>query len=293
MEPLTFKNAGSIFKFSFQESGRENFTTEETIIISDWDDTLNISHVLSGKYAAFSIISEESPQIPKDLQDIFDIVAKAAKEFLTEAVKYGRVLIVTNASEGWVELSCKRFMPSIYALFTSFTIISAREYYETQTSSPHKWKQYVFRDIVLGHFSRTSDKQKNVISIGDGTAEQYAMRSLRASCYEATNINLITTKTIRLMGMVNAEIMARQLKYVIDSLDKIVHYKLSIDVDVCFDIFTRFSSMPRISNEFRLVDPVDVKKEEDHEEKLCEMGIDILCECKKCIYQIQKIMRYS
>ena len=119
------------------------------------------------------------------------------------------------------------------------------------------------------------------------------MRSLRESCYEATNINLITTKTIRLMGMVNAEIMARQLKYVIDSLDKIVHYKLSIDVDVCFDIFTRFSSMPRISNEFRLVDPADVKKEEDHEEKLCEMGIDILCECKKCIYQIQKIMRYS
>ncbi|NBO56356.1 MAG: hypothetical protein EBU84_17585 [Actinobacteria bacterium] len=293
MEPLAFKNAGGVFEFLFEESRRGHFTTEETVIISDWDDTLNISHALSGKYAAFSVIAEECPEIPKELQDMFDIVANATKEFLTEAVKYGRVLIVTNASEGWVQLCCKRFMPSIYDLVTSFTIISAREYYESQTSSPHKWKQYVFRDIVLGHFSRTSNKRKNIISIGDGTAEQYAMRSLRASCYEATNINLITTKTIRLMGLVNAETMARQLKHVTDSLDKIVHYDLSIDIDVGFDVFASFKSMPRISTEFRFVDPADVKKEEDEEEKLCEMGLEILCECKKCRHYFQTIMRYT
>jgi hypothetical protein len=293
MEPLTFKNAGGFFEFSFEEEHRDTFTKEETLIISDWDDTLNISHALSGKYAAFSVMAEECPEIPKELQDMFDIVAKATKEFLTEAVKYGRVLIVTNASAGWVQDCCKRFMPSIYALVTSFTIISARDYYESETSCPHKWKQYVFRDIVLAHYSKTTGMRKNIISIGDGTAEQYAMRSLRASCYPETNINLITTKAIRLMGLVNAEIMARQLTHVRDYLDKIVHYKLPIDVDVGFDIFTRFNSMPRISTEFRLVDPADVKKEEDEEEKLCEMGLELLCECEKCRRFFKTIMRYS
>ena len=99
--------------------------------------------------------------------------------------------------------------------------------------------------------------------------------------------------TIRLMGLMKAEVMARQLKHVTNSLDKIVHYELPIDIDVGFDVFASFRPMPRISTEFRFVDPSDVKKEEDDEEKLCEMGMEILCECKKCQNFFQTIMRYS
>ena len=290
MEPLIFKNADGVFEFSFQEGRRGDFTKEETLIISDWDDTLNITHILVGEYARYSSIIEECPEIPKELQLIFDVVANAVKEFLTEAEKYGRVLIVTNACEGWVELCCKRFMPSIYQLVTSFTIISARDYYEAQSPSPHVWKQMAFRDILLTHFLKTPNIRKNIISIGDGTAEQYAMRSLRGSCFDKTNINLITTKTIRIMGMVKEGIMASQLKLLTDSLEKIVLYSLPIDIDIGFDIFVPIKSMPRISTEFRLAPfeyttsikgglDVEGKKEE---EPLCELGMEIFCECKKC-----------
>ena len=289
MEPLIFKNADGVFEFSFQEGRRGDFTKEETLIISDWDDTLNISHILVGEYARYANMLEECPEIPKELQVSFDVVAKATKEFLTEAEKYGKVIIVTNASEGWVEVSCKRFMPSIYALVTSFTIISARDYYEAHSPSPHVWKQLAFRDILLTHFLKTPAIRKNIISIGDGTAEQYAMRSLRASCFDKTNANLITTKTIRVMGLMKEGIMAKQLKLVTDSLNKIVNYSLPIDIDVGFDIFVSFKSIPRISTEFRL-EPFDATsmkgriavEEKKEEEPLCELGMEIFCECKKC-----------
>ena len=91
MEPLIFKNADGVFEFSFQEGRRGDFTKEETLIISDWDDTLNISHILVGENARYSNMVEECPEIPKDLQVVFDVVAKATEEFLTEAKKYGLV----------------------------------------------------------------------------------------------------------------------------------------------------------------------------------------------------------
>ena len=284
MEPLIFKNTGGgVFEFPFEGGQVGGFTKEETLIISDWDDTLNITNMLVGEYANYANMLEECPEIPKEEQAIFDVVAKATKEFLTEAQKYGRVLIVTNASEGWVQISCKRFMPSIYDLVTSFTIISARECYEQYTPSPHLWKQYAFRDILLMQFLKTPDIRKNIISVGDGTAEQYAIRSLRVSCYGKTNIDLITTKSIRIIGMVKEVVMARQLKFITDSLKNIVQYSLPIDVDVGFDTFALFRNIPRISRDFHLEPftapgPVEGKKEEE----LCDMGMELLCECKRC-----------
>jgi len=284
MEPLIFKNTGGgVFEFPFEARRVGDFTKEETLIISDWDDTLNISNMLVGEYARYASMLEECPEIPKELQPIFDVVAKATKEFLTEAQKYGRVIIVTNASEGWVQISCKRFMPSIYDLVTSFTIISARECYEEYTPSPHLWKQYAFRDILLTQFLKTPDIRKNIISVGDGTAEQYAIRSLRASCYGKTNIDLITIKSIRIIGMVKEGVMARQLKFITDSLDKIVQYSLPIDVELEFDKFALFRNIPRISREFHL-EPFAVpgSVEGKKEEELCDMGMELLCECKRC-----------
>ena len=284
MEPLIFKNTGGgVFEFPFEGRRVGDFTKEETLIISDWDDTLNITNMLVGEYAKYASMLGECPEIPKELQPIFDVVAKATKEFLTEAQKYGRVIIVTNASEGWVQISCKRFMPSIYDLVTSFTIISARECYEEYTPSPHLWKQYAFRDILLTQFLKTPHIRKNIISVGDGTAEQYAIRSLRASCYGKTNIDLITIKSIRIIGMVKEGVMARQLKFITDSLDKIVQYSLPIDLELEFDKFALFRSIPRISREFHL-EPFAVpgSVEGKIEEELCDMGLELLCECKRC-----------
>lgn len=61
------------------------------------------------------------------------------------AVKYGRVYIITNAQEGWVEFSCQKFMPEVLPVLDKVKIISARAKYGQQF--PHdipKWKLHTF-----------------------------------------------------------------------------------------------------------------------------------------------------
>lgn len=58
----------------------------------------------------------------------------------------GKVYIVTNAAEGWVQLSAKRFLPLVNAeIQTGITIISARERYEKlYPRNYQKWKVEAF-----------------------------------------------------------------------------------------------------------------------------------------------------
>jgi len=46
------------------------------------------------------------------------------------SVTYGKTYIITNAAEGWVEFSCRKFMPSVEPVLKNITIISARARYE-------------------------------------------------------------------------------------------------------------------------------------------------------------------
>ena len=41
-------------------------------------------------------------------------------------MNYGDVYIITNAADGWVEFSAKKYMPKLTKLFDKVTIMSAR-----------------------------------------------------------------------------------------------------------------------------------------------------------------------
>ena len=61
------------------------------------------------------------------------------------AVKFGKVYIITNAAEGWVEFSCKRFMPTCFECLNKITVISARTKYESKfPGDVPKWKINAF-----------------------------------------------------------------------------------------------------------------------------------------------------
>ena len=61
---------------------------------------------------------------------------------LKTAKRLGKTYIITNAAEGWVEMSAKRFLPKILKeLDSDVTIISARTRYEKAFPSNHfEWK---------------------------------------------------------------------------------------------------------------------------------------------------------
>lgn len=61
----------------------------------------------------------------------------------------GKTYIVTNAAEGWVQLSAKRFLPRVYAeLSNDVVIVSARARYEKKFKNVSKWKVEAFLDTL-------------------------------------------------------------------------------------------------------------------------------------------------
>ena len=63
---------------------------------------------------------------------------------LEQSVKYGKTYIITNAGEGWVEYSAKKFLPSLVPILNKIKIISARYKYESITEDYTKWKFNAF-----------------------------------------------------------------------------------------------------------------------------------------------------
>jgi hypothetical protein len=50
---------------------------------------------------------------------------------LEVSVQFGKTYIITNAAEGWVEFSCRKFMPAVLPILSKVIIISARAKYES------------------------------------------------------------------------------------------------------------------------------------------------------------------
>ena len=85
------------------------------------------------------------------------------------AVKYGRVYIITNAAEGWVEFSCKKFMPAVLPILEKVIIISARQKYELRfPDDVPKWKLYAFLE-TQGDLD--NGNMKNILALGDSMME--------------------------------------------------------------------------------------------------------------------------
>jgi hypothetical protein len=72
--------------------------------------------------------------------------------------------IVTNAGEGWVQYSAKKFMPSVSTLLKNIKIISARAKYEHLTKDYTEWKIKAFMEAA-GELEDVS--VRNIVCLGD------------------------------------------------------------------------------------------------------------------------------
>ena len=65
---------------------------------------------------------------------------------LDKMIKFAKVLIVTNAKEGWVEYSSYYLLPRVYQLIETYVpVVSAQtEYSETFKYEPEIWKEQAF-----------------------------------------------------------------------------------------------------------------------------------------------------
>eukprot|EP00922_Rhytidocystis_sp_ex-Travisia-forbesii_P063478 GHVS01094445.1.p1 GENE.GHVS01094445.1~~GHVS01094445.1.p1 ORF type:complete len:335 (+),score=80.78 GHVS01094445.1:84-1088(+) len=127
----------------------------QTVIIFDWDDTL-----LSTSYINLRGQEGLTPLALAQLES----VARNVISLLELAKKMGRVFIITNAMEGWVEYSVEKYLPSAQQLVTSIKIISARNRYEAAFPGEYyQWKIQAFLEVQR---QLNSEIITNLISVG-------------------------------------------------------------------------------------------------------------------------------
>lgn len=106
-------------------------------------------------------------------------IDKYACKLLTLSKKSGQVLIITNAAEGWVELSASKFMPkTAYFLKQNkdVEIISARTKYEKSLPRQYQeWKIRAFLDVTK---MLEMQAVTNIIALGDNVFEIEAAHRL-------------------------------------------------------------------------------------------------------------------
>lgn len=150
----------------------------DTLIIFDYDDTLFPTTWLLKQGLL------ENDFRPNYVQRaLLQSLERHAVKTLLTAMQYGKVLIITNAKQGWVERTCAAFMPEVASIIQEIEIISARSMYESADAiTPTSWKQLAFA-VEVGRFcddviEEATTCHPTVISLGDSLCEQQALVSV-------------------------------------------------------------------------------------------------------------------
>jgi len=157
-------------KYLKSKYGNWKITTQNTLIILDWDDTLfPTSWASKNKIDLMTTASRDRYIIQ------FQELDRTLSSFLKNISNYGRIVIITNAMADWVTIS-SFVIPNTYDILKTIDIISARDLFNNQTKNTIEWKKNTFQLVVDNMYN---DKHvMNVISIGDAEYEHLALVNL-------------------------------------------------------------------------------------------------------------------
>jgi hypothetical protein len=197
----------------------------QTILIFDWDDTMLPSTWVQKQGLRLDADTEVSDWQRSQLSE----VATAATETLRLAKQLGTVVLVTNAEQGWIELSCQKFLPTLYPSLEDVRLLSARTTYEQLgLTSPLEWKlrafeseiQRIYGPTILTHL----ESRKNVLSLGDSVHEREAL--IRAT---AALPNCLW-KSLKFVERPEIGQLCKQHSLVSNCFDRVVHHDGNLDL---------------------------------------------------------------
>jgi len=178
-----------------RRSKKAAFRPGETLVLLDWDDT-----VLPTSFLAEQGWTVDTP-IPEDQQPMLHQYAAGCQRFLAALEQLGRVVIVTNAEKGWVELTCSKFLPALRPSLEGLELLSARSTYEPfGINNPVVWKEHAFARCLtwsskVGFCSGVT--VRNVISVGDSFHERDALLLLGRALIQAKH--QVRCKSLKLL----------------------------------------------------------------------------------------------
>jgi len=198
------------------------FSVEDTILIFDWDDTVLPSTWIQEQ----GLCLDEDSVATEEQEAQLQIMAGYAMQTLRVAKRHGKVVLVTNAESGWIELSCQKFMPSLYPSLENVKILSARSCYEQQgVTSPFEWKYLAFESEINSFYDLFGDHQrKNIISFGDSAHEREALIRVTES------IPACRTKSLKFVERPEVEQLLKEHKLISGCFRHIVNHDGNLDL---------------------------------------------------------------
>lgn len=175
------------------------------LIIFDWDDTLFPTTWAVLNKMNMNLASQYIGQMSELDNVIFNV--------LTNSLKYGKVIIVTNAMNEWIDLCCESLPKTNQIISKSIKVISARQLVqESYPNDPYKWKEITFSKL-FGNYDTN-----NIISFGDADYEYKALLNLtkikkKSKCY---------FKSIKLLHAPDNIVLVDQLKVINKTIKSII-----------------------------------------------------------------------
>ena len=144
----------------------------KTITIFDWDDTLFPSYAMTTNDHIKYIYNPSL--LDNFFKPYFKFVSIKIKNIITNAQKYGDVVIITNAATGWIETCCN-LLPDLLPFLKTIHIISARDEWikvngPITTDNLNKindWKKLSYLKKVTNFIGNDTNMIMNLICIGD------------------------------------------------------------------------------------------------------------------------------
>mmetsp|Transcript_48354 Transcript_48354/g.136020 ORF Transcript_48354/g.136020 Transcript_48354/m.136020 type:complete len:384 (-) Transcript_48354:183-1334(-) len=213
---------------------------DETLIIFDWDDTLcPTTH------------GQENPECAEQDRAQLQAHEEVVARLLRVAGEVGHISIVSMAGTGWIERTLDNFMPGLKPLIAELNIpvTLAREgvpkrdkrqaFAEGREPSTYLKRRTMMK--VVRNFYRTSignetkeRSWKNVVSIGDSTAEKLALQDIvlaRVQRDRKGRWKDCRCKTIKLKTEPTLAELSAQLCRVAESLPALVMHDGDLDME--------------------------------------------------------------
>jgi len=213
---------------------------------------------------------KEAP-VSQSLADAFRRHSEVASDALRAAAACGRVVIVTLAREGWVELSCKNFLPGLNEVLRELGI---EVFYARDMLSRWKvrcamldnldllqlMKQAAMRRCIKRLYSRPTRSWKNLISIGDSRTEHDALTEVAFACVQHDQAGLqknCRCKTVKLLEEPDMLHLTAELEVLAGWIQPLAIYDGDIEVDLS-NSEESLSTMEKLLQESCQDDPEDV-----------------------------------
>jgi len=195
-----------------RSSQKQFASSRQTIIVFDWDDTLfptsYIRHELKVNIDRLweKNMFFEAQTFPPGIRQKLAVCEDFAVEILQRGRTLAHVVVITLATRGWVEYTCKTFFPAVWASIEgmSIPILYAQEKqlthelnYITSGYTKADWERYwglmkgraISEEAEAFYSQYEGQSWKNILSIGDSTFERYGLLAATSAYMQGQTVD--------------------------------------------------------------------------------------------------------